>query len=95
MYERMTQIPCFHFIEAQDVVCPWSATQNSLTHLVLLWSYLADRLELIRQGIATADHGGLDLEPPVICPLAGVIGYNWQGNLVKSLCNFGIQAIAW
>lgn len=57
--------------------------------------YLADRLELIRQGITTADHRGLDLEPPVIHPLAGVIWHNRQGDLVKGLCNFSIRWITW
>lgn len=47
--------------------------------------HLADRLELIWQFITTADHGGLDLEPPVIHPLAGVILHNRQGDLVKGL----------
>lgn len=37
---------------------------------------LTDGLEIIGQVVATAHHGGLDLEPPVIHPLAGVIRYN-------------------
>lgn len=47
--------------------------------------HLADRLELIRQCVTTANHGGLDLEPPVVHPLAGVMIHNRQGDLVKGL----------
>lgn len=47
--------------------------------------HLADRLEIVRQSITTADHGGLDLEPPVVHPLAGVMIHNRQGDLVKGL----------
>lgn len=77
-----------HLIDDQNDVKPLLSIRHVLLQDLF---YLTDRLELIRQGITTANHGGLDLEPPVIHPLAGVKWHNRQRDLVKGLCDFSIQ----